>query len=117
MVPLPVLLVASPSEKSDLFQPEAVPHEYSEDSHPTTKQEHKSITDLPWILTRMLRTRFIHKFAIYPSKASTKPGRQSPEIKGQSTEYQGDVFKVVHLRSTNPAIFKEAMEKVRCWLY
>lgn len=38
MVPLPVLLVASPSEKSDLFQPEARLHEYSEDSSPTTEQ-------------------------------------------------------------------------------
>lgn len=80
--------------------------------------EHKSLTDLPWILRRMYHTRFIHKIAIYPSKESTKPRRQSPEIKeGQSTEYQGDVFKVVCFRSTSLVILKEAMEKVRCWLY
>lgn len=82
------------------------------------RTEHKSITDLPWILRRMHHTRFIHKTAIYPSKAFTKPGRQSPEIKErQSTEHQGDVFKVVCFRSISPAVFKEAMEKVRCWLY
>lgn len=74
------------------------------------RTEHKSITDLPWVLRRMFHTRFIHKSAIYSSKASTKPGRQSPEIKeGQSAEYQGDVFMVVCFRSTSPAIFKEAM--------
>lgn len=57
------------------------------------RTEHKSITDLHWIVRRMHHTRFIHKFAIYPSKASIKPGRQSPGIKeGKSTEYQGDVF-------------------------
>lgn len=78
----------------------------------------QSISDLPWTLRRMYHTRFIHMFTIYLSKVSTKPGRQSPEIKeGQSTKYQGDVFKVVCFRSASPAIFKEAMEKVRCCLY
>lgn len=74
------------------------------------RTEHKSTTDLPWVLRRMFHTRFIHKTAIYPSKASMKPGKQSPEIKeGQSTEYQGDVFNVVCFKSTSSAIFKEAM--------
>lgn len=41
MVPLPVPLPASPPEKSDLFQPEAVLHECSEDPCPEREQSAK----------------------------------------------------------------------------